>query len=87
MSLYVVRGHRFERVPSSSTPPAKSAGLGIVSGVVDVDDDDWRRPRPYSNAELEQVRNTLAAHGQEHLLQFWPQLGEEERCQLMTDLR
>lgn len=35
MSLYVVRGRRFERV---ATAPK-----------VDVDDDDWRTPKPYVN--------------------------------------
>lgn len=73
MSLYVVRGRRFERVLTAPT--------------VDVDDDDWRTPKPYTNAEFEEVRASLKTHGQEHLLKFWPQLTEEQRCQLMTDLR
>ncbi|KAH7936173.1 hypothetical protein HPB52_019469 [Rhipicephalus sanguineus] len=74
MSLYVVRGRRFERVLTASK-------------TVDVDDDDWRTPKPYTNAEYEEVQASLSAHGQEHLLRFWPQLTEEQRCQLMTDLR
>ncbi|KAL1466792.1 hypothetical protein MTO96_026424 [Rhipicephalus appendiculatus] len=41
----------------------------------------------YTNAEYEEVQASLSAHGQEHLLRFWPQLTEEQRCQLMTDLR
>ncbi|KAH6941223.1 hypothetical protein HPB50_015113 [Hyalomma asiaticum] len=74
MSLYVVRGRRFERVLTASK-------------TVDVDDDDWRTPKPYTNAEYEEVQASLRSHGQEHLLRFWPQLTEEQRCQLMTDLR
>lgn len=41
----------------------------------------------FTNAEFEEVQASLKTHGQEHLLQFWPQLTEEQRCQLMTDLR
>lgn len=82
MSLYVVRGRRFERVHSKASSSAAPEAVGIID-----DDDDWRTPRPFTNEELEDVRATLSAHGQEHLLQFWPQLDKDERCQLMTDLR
>ncbi|XP_064476607.1 UDP-N-acetylhexosamine pyrophosphorylase-like isoform X2 [Ornithodoros turicata] len=41
----------------------------------------------YTNADLDEMRQVLEQTGQSHLLKFWPQLNEEERCKLMTDLR
>ena len=34
----------------------------------------------------EQCRRLLARHSQEHLLRFWPELDESQRCRLLDDL-
>jgi hypothetical protein len=36
--------------------------------------------------DVTQLEQKLKEHGQEHLLQFWPSLSEEERSRLLHEL-
>lgn len=37
--------------------------------------------------EMENLQEMLKLHGQEHLLQFWSELNEEERNNLLRDIK
>ncbi len=40
----------------------------------------------YDPRKLEQLREQLQQHGQEHLLQYWDELNETQRSQLLSDI-
>lgn len=37
--------------------------------------------------DFEQLKEKLAKHGQEHLVRFWSELDDEERNQLVADIK